>query len=315
VAMLPWLGASLPTVFAVPPYHVAGQSKQAVGAAVSPAPAPRAVQAAHAGSATSVIVLGKDSLRLPPLDSLARTDLWLGYSYSIVGRRKDAESAYLRILPKVSETVRTYVRAQLQTIWEEDEASAFRWVPWPFRPILAWFSEWQWRAEALWLVAVAVLAYLRYRTTRAGKTQLRIQPFTRNLPPDIGVGIEETVADFHRKTNEVSAPVGILINSGLKLPVMSTARPEELVELVEIVSPEPWIPKVLALILKGAYHPRYVVSGHASGTLSSVRIVAGLDDEGRRVHAWDRTVRSQDLIESERALACEIVYALSEYSS
>jgi len=207
------------------------------------------------------------------------------------------------------------VRARLRTIWEEDEASAFRWVPWPFRPILVWLSEWRWRTEALWIVALAVLGYLRNRTTRAGKTQLSIKPFTRTIPPDIGLGIEDTVADFHRKMNDVSAPVGILINSGLKLPVMSTAQAEDLVELVEIVSPQPWIPKVLALILKGAYNPRFVVSGHATGTLSAVRIVAGLEDEGRRVRAWDRTVRSQDLIDGERALACEIVYALSEYSS
>lgn len=308
--MRTWLGTCV-ALLAASPSQGMGQSKPGTGLATSPAPVPGATQAS-ATRPTNVIVLGTDSIRLLRSDSLAQTDLWLGYQYQKVGRRRDAESAYIRILPIVSDSVRTYVRARLETIWAQDRASEFGLTPWPVRPFLAWLSKWRWRAEAIWLVGLGALGYLRRRTSRAGRTQLRIQPFARSLPPDIGLGIEETIADFHRKTHEVSLPVGILLNSGLKLPVMSSAPAAELVELIEIVSPPSWVPTVVARLLKGADNPRFLVTGHAAGTLYGVRIVVRLSDKGRPVRSWDRTVLPKDLTGLERALACEIVFVLSE---
>lgn len=257
--------------------------------------------------------LRRDSLRLLASDSSAASDLWLGYQYEAVGRRKDAESAYLRVLPIASDSVRAYAQTRLQSIWKADRADEFGWIFWPLRPFLLWFSEWRWRAEALLLAAGGILGYLHLRTRRAGKTQLRIQPFTRNLTSSVGLGIEETIADFHQRTNEVGAPLGVLLNSGLKLPVMYTAPNEEFLELVEIVSPQPWIPKIVGRILRGSDNPRFVVTGHATGTMSAIRVVVGLKDGGRRVRSWERTVAPNDLIDCERALACEVVFALSEF--
>ncbi len=260
------------------------------------------------------LVLGQDTLRLPEADSLVRIDLWLGYQYEEVGRQKEAESAYARLLSRASDSARAYAQTRLRAILGAEKAAAFRWVPRPFRPVVARLTDWTWFVEAVWLGLLVALLVSRRLAAQKGKTQVRIQAFTRHLPSSIGLGIEDTIADLHRRTNEVGKPVGVLLNSGLKLPVVWTAPSEDLVKLVEIVSPQPWIPKVLGWILKGSDNPRFLVQGHVEGTLWAVRVVVRLDDHGQRVRNWDRTVLFHQLLSGEQELACQVVYTLSECS-
>lgn len=266
--------------------------------------------------ANTLLVLGKDTVRLSQADSLAEIDVWLGYQYEEAGRQKDAEAAYIRVLSKVSGSARTYAETRLRAMLQVEKAPKFRWIPWPVRSPAIWLVDRIGRVELLWLVGLIGFGLWWWRrAARRGKTQLRIQPFTRQLPSSVGLGIEDTIADLHKRTSEVGAPAGVLLNSGLKLPVMSTAPSENLAELVGAISQQPWIPKVLGWILKGSDNPRFVVRGHVEGTLWAVRIVVGLDDDGLRVRTWDRTLRFYQLIDGEQELACQVIYTLSESNS
>lgn len=254
------------------------------------------------------LVLGLDTLVLPGADSAVRHDLWLGAEFERAGRDADAEAAYLRVLPKGSTSARAYAQRRIEAIHRSERA---RWVPWPIRPAWVWFSDWAWAPEAAWALLLGYAFLLYRRTVRKGKTQLRVQPFTRNLPTEVGVGIEQTIADFYRRTRQGSA-LGILMNSGLRIPIMSTEPSSDVIEIVAGVGLPTWIPQILRVILKSADQPRFVIKGQAEGTLWSVRIALRLEDKGKLVQSWDRTIPYYQLIERELDLACEVIYALSE---
>ena len=128
------------------------------------------------------------------------------------------------------------------------------------------------------------------------------------------IGTAHLAGERIRLVREIARPVGLVSGSGLKLPVVSTAPNEDLVGLVEVVEAPAWLPKLLGWIIRSNDAPRFVVRGHAAGTPWSVRVVVILEDGGREVGHWDRTITGYEMLGVERAIACEVVYKLSECS-
>ena len=249
------------------------------------------------------------------VDSSARTELWLAYQHERNGRRSDAESIYSRVMPKLAGPGKTFVRNRLRSMWADDKNARLNWAPSPARPLLRAWSEWNYRPEAVWIIGLTAFLVLHVRTRRAGWTQLRVKPFTRNLSANVGLGIEETIADFHRKTREVSSPLGVIVHSGLKLPVVSSARPDPFLQVIELFSPPSWLPRLWSWAMSGADKPRFLIQGHVAGNEASVRIVAHLQDSGQEVRSWDHSAPAGNLLALERTIACEIIFAVSERSS
>jgi hypothetical protein len=316
---LPSTGAiRLLALLAVCPAWLSGQGKPDSGELRNAVPDSGVIQEARSDSNTprahfrTLLILDRDSLWLSPVDSTSRTDLWLGYQYEKVGRRKDAESSYLKVLANASDSLRPYVRARLQAIWLEDREAEFEWFANPFRPVVLWFMHWPLKAEALWLVGLGALLFWLRRTRKAGRNQLRVQTFTRNLPAEVGLGVEKTIAEYLRRTVEVGQPIGVLLHSGQKLPVLSTSPAEDFLNLLNVVGPPSWLTKGFERLLRQADKPRFVVSGHATGTLNNVQLVATLQDDRSLIGSWDYTFHPDELVRYERMLACKIVFALSE---
>ena len=228
-----------------------------------------------------------------------------------------AESCYLLLLNSELASVRSLARRRLRELLIEREkegvSDQFSWLPIPFRPLLVTLQSWRWRPEFIWLSVLFSLALLSKWTQRRGRGQLRIERFKRDLPAAIALGPEETIADYHRKTQELGRPLGVLLTPGLKLPVVSNAPSETLADLLEIAKSPSWLTEAIRFIVKLSDRPRFVISGHIEGNAACVRLVVMLYDCGAVIGTWDVTTVVNDLLDKQAILACEVIRKLSEH--
>jgi len=199
-------------------------------------------------SVDSVLVLGAVRLRLTLGDSTAAHELWLGHEYERVGRITDAVRAYERARQQPG-AVRSYASERLRVLLREQRASQLPWLPSGVREAALWLRGWSFTVNALWGLAVLVFLVWAITRSRRAKNAVQVEQFTRRIPEDFGVGLEDTIVDVHRRSVEVSRPLGVIINSGLKLHVLATSS-QAIIDLVEVVSPKPWITKLVGLMLR-----------------------------------------------------------------
>lgn len=263
-------------------------------------------------SVDTVFVLGGVRLPLTMADSIAAYELWLGHEHERAGRKEDAALAYERVRAQHPGVARSYAEERLRVLSEEERASNLTWLPSGVRDVVLWLESWKYKWDAFWIIfGVAFLAVVARQCQKA-RTQVQIEQFTRQVPAQIGIGLEDTIADIHKRTVQVSQPLGVIVNSGLKLPVLATSS-DAIVQFVEIVSPKPWIPKAVGWMRRWA-KPKFIVSGHMEGTLEAVRIVVALEKSGDLVREWDVIIPTQTLREGELNLALQVIHSLAEYA-
>jgi hypothetical protein len=239
--------------------------------------------------------------------------MWLACQYELANRLKDAEAAYLRAAQIATKLVwEDSVSPGIKRVLKEQAQDAWSWAPRFLRARLVRLWAWQYLTDGIWLVGVFLVAGYGVRRALRWNRELRIEPFARGIPSAILLDPERMITTMHQTVRDVSEPMGLLSNSGLKLPVISTASAEDVIAVVEVTSPPKWLLKLVGSISKVLDRPRFVVSGHVEGTLTKVRLAANLHEHGRLVRSWDLIVPAEMALEEESRLACELLYTLSE---
>ena len=293
-----------------------GASTAPAGATAAPEGASTAPDSARAAAARAAAAA----------DQKAGLDLWLGREYERVRRFTDAEAAYVRALSAASDSVRAEAQSRIASILERKRGWFGRNVGTPFGS--AWSAVLTTVFTILIGVVIALLLFPPVRKganwwgERRGKHRLTIEPFTRHLPEDVGLGIEDTIVEMHGRMNTLLRPLGILWSSDIqtvqgsaRLPVISSKSfGGEIAQLVESFGNPP-LAQGVRDALSGAGRTEFRVGGVLQAIGSRVQLTARLEKNGKTVKTWSRRRSKFLALEAERDLAHDIIRALLEQTS